>query len=183
MSLSDSMRLLVEALDRAGVAYMVTGSLASGYHGETRSTQDVDLVVDPSPDALDRFVESLDPDRFYVGDHRGALDRRAMFNVIDITNGWKFDLIVRRARPFSAEEFGRRKAAMIDGLDVPVASAEDIVLSKLEWSKQSRSDRQRADVVAVVRANRDTLDRAYLERWAPRLGVADELHQIIDEGN
>lgn len=179
MTLSDSLRMIVAALEDAGVPFMIAGSVASGYHGETRSTQDVDMVIDPSSEALDRFVSGLDPSRFYVGDHRRALAQRDMFNVIDMANGWKFDLIVRHDRPFSVEEFARRRPGTIEDVAVHFATAEDVVLSKLEWGKASDSTRQFDDARAVVRSA--GLDRAYLELWADRLDIREELASLLDE--
>ena len=129
---------------------MVAGSLASTLHGEPRSTQDIDLVVDPTPDQLAAFVDRLDTDRFYVGDAFGALERRDQFNVIDVTTGWKVDLIIRKDRPFSQTEFGRRRPAVILGVRTAVASVEDTILAKLEWAKADDSDRQRRDVTAMI---------------------------------
>jgi hypothetical protein len=64
-----------------------------------------------------------------------ALRIESQFNVLDLTTGWKIDLIVRKSRPFSRTEFDRRITAEIEGLRIPIASAEDIVLAKLEWAK------------------------------------------------
>jgi hypothetical protein len=56
-------------------------------HGVPRTTQGLDLVIDPSAASLDHFLRELDPDRFYVDPDvaRDALRRRSMFNVIDVT--------------------------------------------------------------------------------------------------
>ena len=82
-------------------------------------------------------------------------------------------------RPFSAEEFRRRIPGLVSGVPVFVASAEDTILSKLEWSKASGSERQVRDVVAILQVQRSTLDFAYLERWAAELGIAEQLGDAI----
>ena len=38
-----------EARLRLAAEMSATGSLASSYHGEPRSTRDIDIVIDPSP--------------------------------------------------------------------------------------------------------------------------------------
>jgi hypothetical protein len=182
MSLADTLRIVVEALEDSRVPHMLAGSLASTYHGEPRATQDVDIVVDPpSQDALDHFAAELDRDRFYVGDHRTAFARRDAFNVIDTTTGWKIDLIVRRERTYSRTEFERRQPADVEGIPVYVATAEDTILTKLEWAKLGESERQLRDVQAVVRAAGDTLDRSYLRAWAKELGLLSELERVLRE--
>ena len=53
MSLSDLVARVTQALDRSGVPYMLTGSLASSFYGEPRSTRDLDVVIDPTPEGLE----------------------------------------------------------------------------------------------------------------------------------
>jgi hypothetical protein len=81
-----------------------------------------------------------------------------MFNVVDFATGWKIDLIIRKSRDFSLEEFGRRRQITLEGLELCTASAEDVILSKLEWAKRSQSHRQVEDVAAILRSRGDVLD-------------------------
>jgi len=167
---------LVAMLDAAGIPHMLAGSFASAFHGAPRTTQDIDFVVDPSgEEELLSFVSQASSGGYYVdaGHARDAFRRRRQFNVVDAASGWKADLIIRKERPFSREEFRRRLSTRVLGVDTFVASAEDVVLSKLEWAATTGSDRQLADVEGVVRSKGDTLDRAYIERWANDLGVLD----------
>jgi len=86
-----------------------------------------------------------------------------MFNVIDMESGWKAGFIVRKARPFSVREFERRAAAEWDGLQIYVTSPEDVVLTKLEWSRASGgSERQLSDVAGVLDSMGERLDVAYM---------------------
>ena len=104
-----------------------------------------------------------------------------MFNVIDMKTGWKADLFVRKRRPFSEREFERRRRAQWNGLEVVVASPEDTVLSKLEWSRLSGgSTRQLNDVAGVVSATGSALDRAYVEEWADALRVRAEWERVLE---
>src|SRR5262249_36296404 len=152
----------------------------SSYHGQPRATNDVDLVIDPTPEQLDRFLTLLG-DRYYVSPEgaREALQRRSMFNVIAFDEGWKADLIVRKDRPFSLEEFRRRQLGNLHGCSVPFASAEDVILTKLEWNKITPSERQLKDALHVAAAQWTRLDRAYLRKWAVDLGVTDALEELL----
>jgi hypothetical protein len=169
---------LVRMLDSSGVPFMIAGSFASTAHGVPRTTQDLDVIIDPpTPQALDALVASMSPDEYYVDAEaaREALSRRSMFNVIDHASGWKVDFIVRKNRAFSRDEFARRMPLTL--LDVPVfvASPEDTVVAKVEWSQQSGgSERQRRDVAGVVATMGDQLDRAYIDRWIRQLGLEEE---------
>jgi hypothetical protein len=173
-------------LETAGVPYMVTGSIASSHHGLPRATNDADIVIDPSPAALDRLLAALESAGYYVPDRvaREALRRRGQFNVIDAGTAFKIDLIVRKERPFSAEEFSRRESRLLLERPVLMARAEDVILSKLEWAKKGGgSQRQLDDAAGVLRVSGDRLDRAYVERWAEALGVSDLWQKLLhDEG-
>jgi hypothetical protein len=176
--LKDLLHRLVDVLDRAGIPFMIAGSFASAAHGLPRTTQDVDVVIDPpTPDALDALLRSMSPDDYYVdGDAaRDALRRRSMFNVVDQGSGWKVDFILRKNRPFSREEFARRMKLSLLDVPVYVASPEDTIVAKLEWSQQSGgSERQRRDVAGILATMGDQLDLAYVERWILELELSVE---------
>jgi hypothetical protein len=161
------------ALARGGVPYMLAGSFASSHHGAPRATQDIDIVVDPTFESLDRFLAAIKGDDVYFDADvaHGEFKRRGQFNVIDGSTAWKVDVIFRKARPFSHEEMSRRLPAKVLGVDVFVATAEDTVLAKLEWAKLGESERQLRDVRALLEAKGESLDRAYVERWLDELGV------------
>jgi len=173
---------LLELLDTAGVSYMIGGSVCSGIHGQSRSTNDVDIVIDGPPATIEAFAASLGSD-FYLSMEavREAVRQESMFNVIDTHNGWKADFMIRKDRAFSRTEFARRQLVRMDGLEVQAASAEDIILSKLEWSKDSESQTQYDDALGVVVTQFDRLDREYLRTWAGELGVQDQLERLFDE--
>jgi len=165
--------IVIGLLERSGIPYMVTGSLASSYHGEPRSTRDADIVIDPSPASIQRLVGGLATAGFYVDADvaRDAVTARSQFNAIG-PDAEKIDFIIRRDRPFSIEEFRRRQPADLLGTPGFIASAEDVILAKLEWAKATGSERQLDDVAGIL-AVADELDLAYLERWAAALDVAD----------
>ena len=173
---------VVDALDAAQVPYMVTGSFASSVHGEPRATQDLDIVVRPTLQSLDRLLKAFPDDRFYVSVDAAhdALRRRGMFNVIEFSSGWKIDLLICKDRPFSEEEFGRRREISLGDQTLSIASAEDVILAKLEWARLGGSARQLEDVAAIVRIQREQLDLDYIKTWAPTLGVADLWLQLLE---
>jgi hypothetical protein len=77
----------------------------------------VDVVIDPSAEALARLVDALASSGFYVdaATARDAMKRRRQFNAIHAQSAVKIDLIVRKDRPFSREELGRRQRAVLPG--------------------------------------------------------------------
>ena len=174
--LAASLREITRRLAEHGIRFMVVGSVAALAHGRSRSTQDFDLVVEGDTARLRAFVRALPEERFYASEEAAmeAVRDGSMFNVVDIETGWKVDLILRKARPFSIEEFGRRAEVAVLGLRLPVASVEDVIIAKLEWSAMGGgSRRQREDVAALLEQARE-LDLAYIEHWVDALGLRDE---------
>lgn len=180
---ADPLAVVVDLLDRAEIPYMLAGSFASTYHGSPRTTHDIDVVIDPTRPALDRFVRDLDEEHYYVSDV--AVDEawrcRGMFNVLLLESGWKVDLILCKERPFSRSEFERRIRVDLGGLAVWMATAEDTIVAKLEWAKAGESERQLRDVEGILAVAGDRLDRAYLEGWIGELGLRDSWARVAAE--
>jgi hypothetical protein len=103
-----------------------------------------------------------------------ACRRRSMFNAIDNVTVLKVDFIFRKMRSFSLEEFGRRQTALVQGVELSVATGEDVVISKLEWAKLGESARQIEDVVGILKVRGKELDRAYIEKWISELDLSSE---------
>ncbi|HLO35051.1 MAG TPA: hypothetical protein VK194_03175 [Candidatus Deferrimicrobium sp.] len=181
MTFGQLLAIVIGLLDRSGIPFMVTGSLASSYHGEPRATRDADIVIDPSTDAIERLVDGLLAAGFYVDRDvaRGAVRARSQFNAIG-PDSTKVDFLIRRDRPFSVEEFARRRPADLLGTPGFVATAEDVILSKLEWAQASGSDRQLDDVAGIL-AIATGLDLDYIDRWARVLGVERAWSAVRDD--
>src|SRR5918994_5577763 len=160
-----AIRRVLKALESAGVPYMLTGSFASSFHGAPRTTQDVDIVIAPTLGSLQRLISEFPEDRYYVSREAAlqAYGAESLFNVIDMESGWKIDFIVRKSRPFSIGEFERRHEAELLGTTVYIASAEDVILSKLEWAKMAESERQIDDVVGILRTQGTDVDVEYVK--------------------
>ncbi len=184
MTFPEVLRRVVSILSEESVAYMVTGSFATAYYAYPRATQDIDLVVEPSKDALERVAARLEDAGFYTSPEavREALEHEGQFNAIDPDTGWKIDFIVRKSRPFSIAEFNRRRRAEVLGLELSLATAEDLVIAKLEWAKLGGSETQLRDVQNILGTHWDALDRSYLDRWITELGLGDLWERVQPRG-
>ncbi|MEO7664087.1 MAG: hypothetical protein ABIV26_03105 [Candidatus Limnocylindrales bacterium] len=170
MTLAKLIAEAVRALNAAAVPYMVTGSLASTFHGEPRATRDLDIVIAPDAAALEHLVAGLQAAGFYVDPDaaRDALQRHSSFNAIG-DDAMKIDFIIRRERPFSRQEFERRQAVDLLGTPGYIATAEDMIIAKLEWAAATDSERQIRDVSGILAVTGDAIDRPYVERWVAAL--------------
>jgi len=172
-SLRDTIAAIVRALDETETPYMLTGSIASSFHGEPRSTLDVDVVIDPDKAQLDRLVSKFEAPGYYVDRDaaREALAERGQFNVIDQPTGWKVDLIIRKDTAYDEKALARRIRGRILGIETNFAAAEDVVISKLAWAFAGESERQLRDIAGIVRVSGPSLDMAYIRRWVRRFGL------------
>ena len=117
---------------------------------------------------------------------RDAVARRASFNLIHLETMVKVDVFVSRDRPFDRRALERAGPASLEGaagVTLPVSSAEDTVLAKLEWFRKGGevSERQWTDVRGVLQAGGGTLDLAYLRRGAAELGIEDLLDRALED--
>jgi hypothetical protein len=176
MNVSEVFRKIAAHLNQSGLAYMLVGSFASTYYGASRSTRDVDIVIQGNSEHLTAFIRALQQDNYYA-DFDAALEawrNESLFNVIDNVTGWKIDFIFLKSSAFHQEEFRRRQIAEVFGISLWVASAEDVVLSKLEWSKLGQSQRQTEDAARVLSRQWPTMDQNYLRKWIANLRLEEQ---------
>lgn len=171
MSVTSLFEKLRAALEAAHVPYFVTGSFASSAHGIPRSTNDIDIIIAPTPDQLGALMDQLSDPEYYADreDAFEALRRRSQFNVIDNATLWKVDFIVSKDTPFDVSRFARRRITEIAGVGVYAATPEDVVIAKLLWAKLGESDRQLNDAAGVIRMQADALDHSYIQSWVDEL--------------
>lgn len=167
---------LGRAFDELGIRYLVGGSVASSLMGEPRATNDIDVLVELSERQVDELSARLGPD-FEVDAEslKEAVRRRGSWNIFYLPLVTKVDLFIKRLDPFDAMELDRRVQVKLAGGSLFVATAEDILLRKLEWFRRGgeASSSQWRDVLGVLRVSGQTIDRAHVALWSQRLGVTD----------
>lgn len=179
MPAEDLLVRLRDALETAGIPYMVTGSFVSAVHGIPRATHDVDVVIAPTAQQLEALIRDFSESNYYaeMEDALQALRYQSQFNVIDERGVWKIDFIIRKDRPFSIAEFARRRLMTILGVPVYAATAEDMLIAKLEWAKMGESERQLRDASGIIAIQGENLDMLYVERWVAALSLEDQWEQ------
>ena len=155
---------------------MLTGSFASAFYGAPRTTHDIDIVIAPTLGSLLALIKQFPVDSYYISRDAAlqAYGDETLFNVIDFNSAWKVDFIIRKSRPFSLEEFDRRKPIELLDSTLFIASPEDVIISKLEWAKLAQSERQLRDVAGIVSAQGDQLDTKYLQTWIQKLSLQEQ---------
>ena len=180
---------VARALEALGVPYLVGGSMASSFHGEPRTTQDVDMVVGLKPKDIEAFVAQLG-DNFYaeVSALGRAVEHRSSANLIHLPSSTKIDLFIMGGTPVDAKQMARRQRLAlpeIDGAHLYVYAPEDILLQKLRWYRlgDGVSERQWRDVLTLIRVQHGRLDLDYARETAAELGVEDLLESALDESS
>lgn len=170
---------VASAMDAIGVRYVVTGSMAAGFYGTPRMSADIDVLIDARDADLPHITKVLTEDFIVDPDViRDAYIRRSMFSVIDLDGHVKVDIIVKDPQRNPGDPFGRCREFVVEGTTVKMLSPEDLVIAKLLWAKESRSEMQLRDIRGLLRYK--GLDRAYVEELAASNGALDFLKEASD---
>ncbi|HKQ61747.1 MAG TPA: hypothetical protein VJS92_10670 [Candidatus Polarisedimenticolaceae bacterium] len=160
---------------------MLTGSLVSSLYGEPRATHDFDILVALTEERLNELHTALTALDGYVeaAGMRRAMRDGTMFNYIDHATGLKVDFWMLGRDPYDEARFARKRAEVLFGSSVWIASPEDAILSKLRWAQRSGgSEKQLTDALRVFEVQRPDLDLDYLERWVDALGLRLEWDRL-----
>ena len=178
---------IAAVLDTLEIRWFLGGSLASSVHGIPRATLDADIVADLRLPQVGPLLRALGED-WYVEEQsiRQAIADRGCFNLIHFGTAMKIDVFVPKLRRFDGGQFSRAKRTPVaegSSIEIPVCSAEDIVLAKLEWYRAGGelSERQWGDVIGVLRVNAKHLDMEGMQERAAELAVSDLLAGALTE--
>ncbi len=182
ISLASELHSLFESIN---IPYFVSGGVASSIHGETRSTRDLDLVVQMQVSQINLLVTTLESAGFYcpalaVEDLK--LEKSSMLNITHTETIANADLYVTDNSPFAMSQMARRQLLDVEGISpFWVISPEDLVLQKLLWGSSSQSEKQWRDVLGILKLQKSGLDYGYIVEWAEYLGLVDALIQALTE--
>jgi hypothetical protein len=175
----------IARLERLGIPYFVTGSMAGILYGEPRLTHDVDIVVALALCDVQRFIAAFPLDEFYcppedvlaIEVRRG---QRGHCNLIHHDSGFKADIYL------AFDELHRwalahRKELTLDELRVSVAPVEYVILRKLEYFREGGSEKHVRDIRRMLEVSSAQIDRPLLEQWIARLGLTAEWARVLAE--
>ena len=175
---TDILRDLSSKFAQADIAYMLTGSFAMNYYAQPRMTRDLDVVVQLIAQDAERIVRLFDAE-YYVAIEAvsAAIRNESSFNLIHLESVIKVDCIVRKKSAYRQLEFERRQQIKLQDFTIWIASKEDLIISKLYWARDSRSETQLRDVKNLLATEYDV---TYLERWAIELGLESLLRECSE---
>lgn len=165
--------MIAVRLNEAGIPFMLSGSMAMTAYAQPRMTRDLDIVIELSVGDAPRFAALFDNDCFISSESvERAIKHQMMFNILHKKYLTKADFIIRKQEPYRLLEFKRRKRMDIQGIALDVVSLEDLILSKLDWARDSYSELQMRDVKNLMAANPE-LDMDYIQVWVDKLKLRD----------
>ena len=187
--INQAIKLFIKTLEQLNVPYYIGGSIASSVYGVARATMDIDLVLELKQEHVKFLMQALSKD-YFIDEETivDAIKNKSSFNLIHLSTMIKIDVFISAGRKFDDISFERRKRDKIsdesDSIQVFLRSAEDTILSKLEWYKSggSVSERQWKDILGIIKVQGELLDQEYLKKWADELGVKDLLEKALEEG-
>ena len=179
-------RLIAGIFEQLHIPYYVVGSLASSFYGIPRTTADADLIADIELKQVGPLSQKL-KEEFYADEDRiqKAVRENSSFNVIHLVTMFKIDVFILKSDPLSKTEMDRRIRYQVTeekGEELYLASAEDIILSKLEWYKSGGfvSDRQWTDVLGVIQVCSDNLNYEYLMNTAEKKKMTELVNKALN---
>lgn len=174
-------------LEKLSIPYLIGGSLASTLYGMVRTTQDSDVITEMRPEHIQPFVKALQGE-FFIDEEMiaDAIQHNSSFNIIHRETTFKVDVFIPHPRPFQHSQFARAQRqifALESEMSADFASAEDTILSKMEWYRMGGevSERQWRDILGVLKTRAGELDLEYLHKWANEIKVSDLFERALKE--
>ena len=170
---NDFVLMVLDALEKSDIPYMIGGAVAAWAWGEPRATRDLDLVIQIPERAVDKLSQELEKRDMYLPAEiiRERLkDRRedVPINAIHGASGFKADLyILREGDAFREEAFQRRVLVNLGpGLgEVYLHTPEDLIIYKLLYYSVSEQTKHLHDITSIVQTMGDQLDMVYIDKW------------------
>ena len=188
LDIAGFLRLVIEALNAAGVEYLIGGAIAEWAWGEPRATQDLDLVVKIPIKSINKLSKELKKRDMLIPAEiilDTILEERAdiPINAIHMYSGLKADLYpVREGDELRLSAFQRREQVDYGPPigKVYIHSPEDLILYKLMYFGLSQQSKHSRDFAAILKAKKNELDLDYIEGWAARLGLSSLWKEMLD---
>lgn len=156
---------LSQELRAREVGFMLIGGQAVLLHGRPRLTEDIDVTLAVGPEALPTLLEACAGLGLDVlpEDVEGFVNDTFVLPAMEPESRIRLDFIFSTT-PYERQAVERAVTVEIEGVEVPFATAEDLIIHKLFAGRPG----DLADTEAVVRRKGEELDWSYLAQWAER---------------
>lgn len=167
------LKTITSLLQKANIPYMITGSISVILYGRPRASHDIDFVVEAHVGNMKRILRaftSLPHNEFMVDSLaiKDAIMQKFIFQILHLSTMLKFDFWLLKDEPFDQKRFQRKQKINIFGQPMYFASAEDTILVKLLWYKESKIEKHLIDAAFVYQIQKKDLDKKYLVLWSKK---------------
>ena len=167
----------LEPLEALGLPYMLTGSVAGILYGEPRLTHDVDIVVALRRADATRIVQAFPGNAFYCPPEEVIIievkrGHRGHFNLIHHETGFKADIYIAHDE-LHRWALASTRRIRVGQIEANVAPPEYVILRKLEYYRDGRSDKHLTDIRSILDVSGDLIDRRTIAERAEALGLSD----------
>lgn len=173
---------ITELLESSKIPYMVTGALSVIFYGRPRASHDIDFVIEAKKDDISKVIKAFAnlPREFLVQNDQieDAIISRLSFNILHLPTMLKLDFFILSDEEFDKSRFSRRKNLKVFGKFMTFASAEDTILIKLLWYKNTNIEKHLIDAAFVYQIQEKNLDKLYLSKWAKKQKTASFLKEL-----
>lgn len=169
--------IFIRPLERHGLPYVITGSVASMAYGEPRLTNDIDLILDLGDNDVDALLQAFPEVGYYlppadiIHSERIRL-QRGHFNIIHQDSMLKADVYLIGADPLHRWAFQHSRQLEIDGASVTFAPPEYVIIRKLEFFKEGGSEKHLRDVASILMEAAADMDTAFIEQESHTRGLS-----------
>lgn len=161
--------------------------MASSIWGNPRQTRDIDMMVALTLEQAQIVQRQLG--ELYIMSLQEVLSSLEenspwrSFQILHLEHMFKFDIFVPPSEPFLESLRSRTRQVTLEGIELRIASAEDILVMKLRWYELGNrvSDRQWNDIVQVIEVQGHHLDRDYVRQWANHFELLDLAEEAFTE--
>lgn len=173
---SELFLLFVRHFNRAGIRYVIAGSVAAIFYGEPRFTNDLDVVVFLNEVDIRRLAEIFPSSDFYVPPAEAITTevergRSGHFNIIHMDSSFKTDLYPTGRDEFNAWAFRNKRRIEFQGEMLVLAPPEYVIVRKLEYFREGGSEKHLRDIRAMLNVSGDAINRDDLNYWIQRQSV------------
>jgi hypothetical protein len=187
LDIASFLKLVIDALEAAGIDYLIGGAIAEWAWGEPRATQDLDLVVKIPIKSVNKLSKELKKRDMLIPAEiilDAILEDRAdiPINAIHMHSGLKADLYpVREGDELRQSAFQRREQVDYGPPigKVYIHSPEDLILYKLIYFGLSQQTKHSRDIAAILKSKKNELDMNYIEQWVARLGLSSLWNEML----
>ncbi len=174
---------ITKLLDKFQIPYMVTGALSVIFYGRPRASHDIDFVIDVKRKDVEKIKKAFAtlPSDFVVQQEsiEDAILHKFSFNILHLPTMLKLDFFLLKNDEFDKSRFQRKKTVNVFEQKMTFASAEDTILIKLVWYKDTKIEKHLIDAAFVYQIQNKNLDKSYLLKWARKHQTEKLLEELV----